>query len=120
MRIIPTSTTIPSYTQVTQIAGRNLRLSFDWNARLGRWRLAIYEAETGRLLRGGITLVDGWDVIRREVGDALRDLAIAAIDISGSGKDPGLSELGIGARSQLYSAELEEEKPSAPHITVSA
>ena len=54
------------------------------------------------------------------MGDALRDLASAAIDISGSGKDPGLSELGIGARSQLYSAELEEEKPSAPHITVSA
>lgn len=106
--IIQTSTREPSYEQTVNLDGRSLRLTFDWNARQTRWKVSIWDASTGEPIRLGLTLVDGWPVNRRVRDSRMPPRFLLALDPSGSGIDPGVSDLGIGARSQLYAVPVSE------------
>lgn len=106
--IIQTSTTEPNYEQTVTLDGRVVRFAFDWNARQRRWKVHIYDAASGDPIRLGMTLVDGWPVNRRVRDDRLPPRFFLALDPSGSHLDPGISDLGIGARSQLYAVPVDE------------
>ena len=106
--IIQTSTREPSYEQTVTLDGRVLRLAFDWNGRQRRWKVSIYDGATGLPIRLGLTLVDGWPINRRVRDARMPHRFILALDPGGSGLDPGISDLGIGARSQLYAVPVSE------------
>jgi len=106
--IVQTSTREPSYEQSVTIDGRVLRLTFDWNARQERWKVSIWDASSGEAIRLGLTLVDGWPINRRVRDSRMPPRFLLALDAGGSGLDPGVSDLGIGARSQLFAVPADE------------
>lgn len=100
---IPTSTVLSSYTQRTALDGRDFILRFQFNQRLGRWHLSIYDQDDAPIALGlrcsaNTPLIRRLTNARRPVGE------IYVIDLEGGGddtdalaliaRDPGLGELG--------------------------
>lgn len=92
---IPTSTDpeLPHYVQRTALDGVEYELRFDWNQREQRWYLRIADAD-GDVIAGDIKIVSGWPLLRRRRDDRLPPGALMAVDQTGNGEDPGLTELG--------------------------
>lgn len=116
-QVIPTSTELSDYTQVTTLDGRSYILRFLFNQREDRWYLNLSDAD-GVSIVDGIKIVVGFFLLRR-VTDARRppgrliakDLtARDADDIAAGDKilelDPGLTDL--GARVKLLYLEESE------------
>ena len=93
VRIIPTSTTAPLYTQRTELDGRECVVAFDWNERDGAWYLAISDVDEERLL-SGIKIVEGAPLLRRQTDPRLPPGEIVAVDTMDEGKDPGFADRG--------------------------
>ena len=92
---IPTSTDpeLPHYVQRTALEGTTYVLRIDWNQREQRWYLRISD-EDGNVLAGDVKVVANWPLLRRHRDERLPPGSIMAIDQSGKGEDPGLTELG--------------------------
>jgi len=105
--IIPTSTRedVSSYTQRTALDGTEYVIAFDWNDREQHWYMDIADRE-GVAIATGIKVVCDWPLLRRCVDGRAPAGAIIAIDQSGSGADPGLTDL--GARVELLYLDAEE------------
>lgn len=102
--IVPTSTTLSDYDQVTTLDGRDYLLRCLFNEREGLWYLSMADVD-GTLIVAGIKIVVEWDLLRRLVGPArppgiliARDTTSPAVDFEAGEKigalDPGLEDLG--------------------------
>lgn len=100
--IIPTSIEHAHYDQVTEIEGVPYLFRFDWNGRRARWVVSLYEADTGAPILVGRTIVDGWPLNLRARDERLPKGVFMAYDPSGSGIDPGLTELSASGRTPLF------------------
>lgn len=98
MITIPTSRVLPDYSQTTGLEGRDYLLSFQWNARTGRWAMDI-ATESGAIIREGIVLVAGVSLLRK-VADERAPAGILAIR-SVDGAPPGLLDFHPGGRCTL-------------------
>jgi hypothetical protein len=90
---INTDPDLPFYTQRTVLDGITYILSFEWNEREERWYLSLADS-------AGVTIVSGIKVVANyPLNYLLTDPRapggiLYALDISGTGQDPGLNDLG--------------------------
>jgi len=105
---IPTSTELVSYSQRTQLEGRDYLLVFDFREREGRWFLDLLDNEE-EPLACGVKLVVGARLLRRKTDPRLPPGDFLVVDLEGQGRDPGFGELGARFRLLYVPAdELEE------------
>lgn len=112
---IPTSTTLPAYSQTTTLDGRNYLFSFAFNEREGTWFVSLADAD-------GVPIVEGEKVIvqlplfslvtdpRRPPGVMMAiDTTAPETDYSAEVKtlaqDPGLFELGTRVKLVYFPAD---------------
>lgn len=95
--VIPTSRELSSYTQRTQIDGRDYLLRFQFNQRIGRWSMDVFDQDEDPIAHG-LALRTG-----AQIGRGIRDTrfppgALMVIDqvalTAQESRDPGLFELG--------------------------
>lgn len=93
--IVPTSAAadVSSYVQRTTLDGVEYVLRFDWNDREGRWYMTLADRD-GEPIANGVKVVCGWPLLRRSADARAPAGMLMAVDQSGQGLDPGLSELG--------------------------
>lgn len=93
VQIIPTSQQESNYTQVTGLDGRDYVLELRWNQRQGRWYLKISTADDGTI-QGPVAVVADWPLVYPGKDLPLPPGCLMAVDTTGQGRDPGLTELG--------------------------
>lgn len=89
----------PNYRVSTSLAGKQYLLDVRWNGRDEAWYLDI-STEDGEPLRRGIKVVLGALLGGRAVDDRLPQGVFQAVDLTNSGRDAGLDDL--GDRVQIY------------------
>lgn len=87
------------YSFTTQLDGVTFGLEFSWNARGEYWSFVIYDAAGNPLVRRVVRV--SWPLLARFKNARLPRGELVAMDTSGQDLDPGLTELGDGARVQL-------------------
>lgn len=94
-RIIPTSQVESVYRQVTTLDGVDYELRFRWNTRARAWFCGIWDMD-GNMLAAPRKLVLGAIIFRynRAADDRMPQGIFYLIDVTGSGIDAGLRELG--------------------------
>lgn len=91
---IPISTPTPIFRQRTNLDGAEYVLDIQWNGRLGRWTMALLDQEEAQL-RGGITLVEGSDILGPNRTDSrFPPGRLVVVDREAKGKDPGFDDFG--------------------------
>lgn len=90
---IPTSQTVPHYTQRTVLDGTQYQLEFLFNERDNAWYLSIL-SEEGDDIAMGLKLVADWPLLRRTQREDAPPGELIALDTTGDGIDPGFDELG--------------------------
>lgn len=90
--IIPVSTNDSNYRQIASLSGIDYELFLRWNSREGRWYFDL--SRDGVRLLSGQKVVIEWPLIRPGQSLPLPPGILMAIDPTGAGTDPGLSELG--------------------------
>lgn len=93
VQIIPTSQEESNYKQITGLDGRDYELELRWNQRAGRWYLKISTAADG-VIQGPTKIVADWPLVYPGKSLPLPPGALLAVDTTGEGRDPGLTELG--------------------------
>lgn len=94
MLLIPTRNDLPHYFQTVELDGKTYGLELYWNTRSLSWFLSIWDSTfTTRLLAGRRLAVDSF-ILGRFKDARLPPGEFLAIDLLGTGKDPGLKELG--------------------------
>jgi hypothetical protein len=99
---LSTSREHPAYRQVTVVDGVAYLFRFSWNGRRERWTVSIYESESESPILLGLTIVDNWPLGRRSRDPRLPAGVFMALDVSGSGVDPGFADLHADGRSPLF------------------
>jgi hypothetical protein len=94
---IPTSTTESHYSQIVKLDGSDFILDFDWNQREGKWYLSVSTASDG-MIQGPVKVVADWPLIYPRKDPPLPPGSLVAIDTTGEGLDPGLSDFGTRVR----------------------
>jgi hypothetical protein len=97
--VIPTTPSVPSYTQRTTLDGREYQFEFRWNTRDSAWYFHIAD-EQGAHIRSAIKVVLDWPLLRRIVDERRPPGSIMAIDSSGTSTNPTLDD--FGTRVKLY------------------
>jgi hypothetical protein len=93
IRVINTTSELSSYNQRTILDGREYILTLQWTQRASHWFLSIADQD-GVAIANGLKLVANFPVNRR-LTDARGPFGlIIPMDLSGSGRDPGLRDLG--------------------------
>jgi hypothetical protein len=93
LRNISTDSTLSSYSQRTILDGREYVLTLQWNQRSAHWFLSIADQD-GVSIADGLKLVANFPVNRRITDPRGPAGLIIPMDLSGSGNDPGLHDLG--------------------------
>jgi hypothetical protein len=90
--IIPTSIEDSNYRQIVSLSGVDYELFFAWNSRESRWYFSL--SNDGVRLLSGIKVVINWPLIRPGQSLPMSPGMLIAIDATGAGVDPGLSDFG--------------------------
>lgn len=90
---VPVSLDVPLYTERVTLDGQEYLLRFDWNGREGRWYLDIGDVSENWIVRG-VKLIADWPLLRRCVDPRRPPGTLMAVDFSGAGEPPSLSDLG--------------------------
>lgn len=96
IHLIPTSTKLSTYRQVTALDGVDYQLVFDFNQREGKWYFSLLNIEGNHLMTGR-KVVSQWMLNALETSEDLPPGALYCLDStaeSTGGADPGLRELG--------------------------
>lgn len=118
-RIIRTSQTESNYRQVTALDGRDYELRFRWNTRARAWFCGIWDMD-GNMLAAPRKLVLGAIIFKynRAADDRMPQGIFYLYDVTGSGVDAGLRDL--GTRVFLCYAEEAELEALAAEIEAEA
>lgn len=84
---------LSDWTQRTLLDGREYVLRFVWNTREERWYMTISDQDEV-VIAAGIKVVADWPLNRLLTSDAAPPGRLIAVDTSGSGEAPGLTDLG--------------------------
>jgi len=90
---IPTSQTLPFYSETVLLEGTSYNLFFKWNVRDSAWYMSIQTSNQVDIV-DGIKIVCDWGLLRRYRSLAVPPGEIVAVDTTGAGIDPGLNDLG--------------------------
>lgn len=93
IRVINTPQNIPFFTQRTTLDGREYLLTFDWNQREQKWYLSIADQDEVPIV-SSIKLVANFPLTHLLVDSRSPPGELFAMDTSGNGLDPLLSDLG--------------------------
>lgn len=106
-QLIPTSTELADYRQVTNLDGRDYVLRFLYNTREDRWYLYLYDQDESPIV-GGIKIVAEIDLLQRVTDPRRPPGILIARDLTASddapkieSEDPGLNDLGQDGRVKL-------------------
>lgn len=102
---VPTSQTLPRYSQKTALEGRTYNMDFHWNTRDNAWYLSLAE-EDGTPVVSGVKLVANWPLTRRVTLETNVPGMLIAFDTTGLGEDPSFEELGTRVQ-LLYKEEAD-------------
>jgi hypothetical protein len=91
--ILPTETAETNYSEIVEIEGREYVLRFDWSDRESIWYLSIYDQDENPLALS-LRLVVGRSLLEGKTDSRLPPGRMAAIDLSGTGAEAGVDELG--------------------------
>jgi hypothetical protein len=91
--IIPTRTDLEYYTERVELDGVVFELTFSWNTREEVWMISVADAD-GVALASGVKIVVDWELFRSVSNADMPEGIMMALDTSGAGLDPGLTELG--------------------------
>lgn len=118
-RIIPTSQVDSDYRQITALNGRDYELRLRWNTRGRAWFCGIWDMD-GNMLAAPRKLVLGAILFRynRAADDRMPQGILYLVDVTGSGLDAGLRDL--GTRVFLCYAERAELEALAAEIEAEA
>ena len=99
--IIPTSLTLPFYTQRVRLDGREYSLRFRWNTCAERWRMDLLTDENEPIVLG-MKIVTDWPLLRYYKFDPRCPPGeFFAQTLTQDTSPPGFSDLGIGQRVEL-------------------
>jgi hypothetical protein len=104
---IPTATdpAMSNYRQRTTLDGQQFVLRFRWNVRGSYWSMDVHDVDDVPLA-SGVKVVPGIPLLRLVTDRRRPPGAIMAVDFTGRGEAPGLTELGRGV--VLYYFDEEE------------
>lgn len=95
--IVPTSRDLSSYTQRTQLDGRDYVLRFQFNQRIGRWSMDVSDQDEVPIAHG-LMLLTGVQLGRGITDERFPPGVLMVIDYVAEttqvSRDPGLRELG--------------------------
>lgn len=92
-RIISIQPGVPSFRQRVALDGAEFLLQFAWNQRSAKWYLSVYDtSETPLALN--LKVVADWPLTRLITDERMFPGEVFALDTTGEGIDPGLSDLG--------------------------
>lgn len=97
MITIPVST-LPNFTQVTTLSGRDYVFTFHWNAREAAWYFDLADQDEVLIVSSRKVTV-GFPLITRCVDPRRPEGMLMAIDSAGKNQDPSLDD--FGTRVQL-------------------
>jgi hypothetical protein len=101
---IPVARAAPNQSQITTLDGRAFRLTFKWNARIGRWFLDM-ETSGGTSILAGKAVVLGADLLRQvRWNPEAPPGALIAVDFQAGGQEAGLETLGERVRLLYFTA----------------
>lgn len=86
---IPTSNSLPWYSQRAVLSGVTYTLEFRYNPRMARWMLQVQDS-AGRALLSGIPLLPGLDVLRGHHTMAVPPGALVVYSVTKSAAPPAL------------------------------
>ena len=92
-RIIPTLADSEHYSERVELDGTIYGLTFMWNTREEAWFLSVADAD-GVALVSGVKLVADWQLFQSVSNASMPPGEMVAVDTSGAGLDPGLTDLG--------------------------
>lgn len=101
--VIPVSPEYVSWRQRTALDGVEYLFDFNWNDRNGSWSISMYKAD-GTPLRNGVVI----DIQRPLFPSPTLDMpkgVMVAIDLSGSGESPTLTDFGKRVILKYYSVD---------------
>lgn len=98
VHMLPLRPDLPHYLFQVELEGRTYTLELRWNERAAGWFLSVLTADEVPILQGRRVVV-GFPLLARFRDFRLPPGELEAIDTTGAGRDPGLTEL--GARVQL-------------------
>jgi hypothetical protein len=98
VHMLPLRTDLPHYLFSVELEGRTYTVELRWNERAAGWFLSLLTADEVPIVQGRRVVV-GFPLLARTRDFRLPPGELEAIDTTGSGRDPGLTEL--GARVQL-------------------
>lgn len=90
---VPVTSDPPAYAYQIDLDGRTYGLDFHFNARMGKWFMAIDDADGNRLV-SAIPLLAGPPIINRFKSTALPPGEFLVFDTTGKNLSPGQDELG--------------------------
>lgn len=99
--ILSTRTDSNWYSRTFTLGETDYVLTFGWNARFGAWFLDVADA-AGVVLVASIRLLPSIPLLARFTDPTLPSGLLFVTDSSGSAVEPGLTDLGVGARCQLH------------------
>lgn len=97
MQQIPFTPGDPSYEFETQLGSETVRFVVYWNSRDEAWYFDLRSADN-RPIAHGIKIVLGVPLGRRVAHPIFRRGMLVAIDVSGTGRDATLDDLGVRVR----------------------
>ncbi len=92
--LLPLRSELTHYDFEVELEGRTYGFELRWNERDGGWYLSVFTGEEEPLLTGR-RVVLGFPLLGRSRDARMPPGELEAIDTTGSGKEPGLSELGV-------------------------
>lgn len=107
---IPTSQTLPDYTETVTLDGTRYDIRFIWNQREEYWYFTI--STNDELVIGSTKIVPNWPLLRREKDTDTPPGIIYAFDTTGNNGHIGFEDLGTKFI-LLYADEAEIEEQEA-------
>jgi len=101
----------PHWDQITELDGAEYKLAFRWNQREARYSLSLYTPDDIPIALGA-KLVVGWPLFLNATSELMPTGSFVVINSGDSEANPGIGELGIGKRCELFYF-TEEEVASA-------
>jgi len=90
---IPLPSDLTFFDVSVELDGAHYTLVMRWNVRAGAWFLDVLD-DGGALLHGSVRAVADWPLLTYRRATRSPPGALAFVDTSGQGIDPGISDLG--------------------------
>lgn len=92
--LISTRNDVPHYFETVELDGQTYGLELYWNTRALSWYVSIWDSSfSERLLAGRRLAIDSF-ILSRFMDPRLPPGELIAVDLLGTGSDPGMKELG--------------------------